>query len=54
MLDIVFKWANVKLNESSNTKLLAKVFDLFARLLASAKELAEPLQDSCRQSEEID
>ena len=45
MLDIIFKWANVKLNESSNTKLLARVFDFFARVLASVKESAEPLLD---------
>lgn len=30
VLDIVFKWANLKLNESSNTKLIVSLFDFFA------------------------
>jgi len=33
VLDIVFKWANVRINESSNTKLFMSLLDFFGNLL---------------------
>jgi hypothetical protein len=45
VLDIIFKWANVKLNESSNTKLLVSLFDFFANLLTFAHKTAYCLED---------
>jgi len=44
-MDIMFKWANVKLNESSNTKLLVSLFDFFAKLLEFLHKTACPLED---------
>jgi hypothetical protein len=33
ILDIVFKWCNVRMNESSNTKLFVRILDFYAVLL---------------------
>ena len=33
VLDLVFKWANVRMNDSSNTKLAVSILDLFASIL---------------------
>jgi hypothetical protein len=33
VLDIIFKWCNLRLNDSSNTKLLMSVLDFYANLI---------------------
>ena len=33
VLDLIFKWANLRVNDSSNTKLLLSVFDLFGKII---------------------
>jgi len=33
ILDILFKWCNLRINDSSNTKLLISVLDFYANLL---------------------
>lgn len=45
ILDIVFKWANVRLIESSNTKLVVSILDFYASLLDFLIRIANPLED---------
>ena len=45
VLDVVFKWANVRMNESSNTKLAVSILDLFANILQFLIEADYALQD---------
>lgn len=45
VLDIIFKWANVRLNESSNTKLVVSILDFYANLLSFLVDAANPLED---------
>lgn len=45
ILDIIFKWCNVRLNESSNTKLVLSIIDFYASLIPFLVEGANVLQD---------
>ena len=38
VLDIIFKWGVLRMNESSNTKLLISIFDFYANLINSLIE----------------
>lgn len=45
VLDIVLKWCNLRINDSSNTKLLLSVLDFFANLINHCVETAYELQE---------
>mmetsp|Transcript_34357 Transcript_34357/g.52638 ORF Transcript_34357/g.52638 Transcript_34357/m.52638 type:complete len:228 (-) Transcript_34357:2510-3193(-) len=45
VLDVLFKWANLRLNESSNTKLALSIFDFFSALIKLCMEQEYQLQD---------
>lgn len=45
VIDIVFKWSNVRLNESSNTKLVLRILDYYGVLLEFLIQNANPLED---------
>ena len=45
ILDIIFKWANLRMTESSNTKLALSIFDFYAQLLQFLAEHQYQLQD---------
>lgn len=45
ILDIVFKWVNVRLNESSNTKLVVSILDFYAKVIQFLIEQANPFLD---------
>ena len=44
-MDIVLKWCNLRINDSSNTKLLLSVLDFFASLINHCIETAYELQE---------
>lgn len=41
----MFKWTNVRMNESSNTKLLVRILDFYASLLDHLMKSANPLEE---------
>ena len=45
ILDIIFKWAYIKLSDSSNTQFAVKVLDFFSLLFKTLEELEYSLQD---------
>lgn len=45
VLDLIFKWSNVRLNENSNTKLMVSILDLFGNLMEFLIKIANPLED---------
>ena len=45
VLDIIFKWTNLRVNDSSNTKLLLSVFDLYGALIAFMGEREYKLRE---------
>lgn len=45
VLDIIFKWANLRLTESSNTKLVLSFLELFKNLFDFFKEIEYKLEE---------
>lgn len=45
VLDIIFKWAHVKLADSSNTKFAVSIFDFFTMVLEALESEAYSLWD---------
>lgn len=45
VMDVIFKWANIRLTESSNTKLLISLLDFFANLLQHLIDSGNQLED---------
>jgi hypothetical protein len=45
VLDIIFKWGVLRMNESSNTKLLISIFDFYANLINSLIENQYKMQE---------